>query len=108
VRSIEGQVWIPSHPWYAVLAGKAPHVHRMGIKDVTTRQTRRIDGLDEALRSHAFAAIVLDDRDLQHELPLLTQTYRRAVTLPPDERPRVFTGANVVPDSIWLPAPDLR
>jgi hypothetical protein len=104
VRRIEGPVWIPSHPWYAVLAGKAPHVHRMGIKDVTTRQTHRIAGLDEALRSHAFGAIFLDDRDLHQELPVLQHTYWRAATLPPDERPRVFTGASVVPESVWLPA----
>ena len=103
LKSIPGDVWMPSHPWYLVLAGKAPHVHRMGIKDVTTRQTRTIDGLDDKLRNHAFAAIVLDNRDLNSELPQLSQTYRRAVSLPKDEQPRVFTGANVIPESIWLP-----
>ncbi len=103
LKSIDGDVWMPSHPWYLVLAGKAPHVHRMGIKDVTTRQTRTIDGLDDKLRSHGFAAIVLDNRDLHQELPQLSQTYHRAVSLPKDEQPRVFTGASVIPESIWLP-----
>jgi hypothetical protein len=104
LRSIPGDIWVPSHPWYAVLAGKAPHVHRMGIKDVTTRQTRTIDGLDDRLRDHAFAAIVLDDRDVHGELPALARSYHQAFVLPRAERPRVFTGAIVVPDSIWLPS----
>jgi hypothetical protein len=104
LQSIDGDLWMPSHPWYLVLAGKTPHVHRMGIKDVTTRQTRTVAGLDEALRNHGFAAIVLDNRDLQNELPELRRYYRPGFVLPADERPRVYTGASVVPDSIWIPA----
>jgi hypothetical protein len=104
IRAIDGEVWMPSHPWYLELAGKTPRVHRMGIKDVTWRQARKVEGLDAALAQHAFAAIVLDDRDLQLELPLLTATYRAALELPKDARPRLFTGAKVVPDSIWVPA----
>jgi hypothetical protein len=104
LRSIEGDVWMPSHPWYLAMAGKTPHVHRMGIKDVTTRQTRTIDGLDDRLRNHAFAAIVLDNRDLHLELPQIQKFYRPARSLPNDEQPRVYTGADVRPTSIWLPA----
>lgn len=104
LRSIEGEIWVPSHPWYAVLAGKQPHVHRMGIKDVTTRQNRTIEGLDERLRHHGFAAIVLDNHDLHDELPELRRYYRPALVLPRDERPRVYTGASVVPETIWIPA----
>lgn len=104
LRKLEGDVWMPSHPWYPHLADKAPHVHRMGIKDVTTRQNRTIDGLDDKLRGHAFSAIVLDNRDLQSELPALRQSYRPALILPGDERPRVYSGALVVPESIWIPA----
>ena len=104
LRAIEGDVWMPSHPWYLQLAGKQPRVHRMGIKDVTTRQARTVAGLDDALRTHAFAAIVLDARDVHLELPVLTATYRLQEKLPKGERPRVFTGAPVVPDSIWVPA----
>jgi hypothetical protein len=104
IRAIDGDVWMPSHPWYLELAGKTPHVHRMGVKDVTTRQTRVVEGLDEALQRHAFAAIILDDRDLQLELPQLRRSYRPAFKLPADERPRVYTGAPVTPDSIWVPS----
>ncbi len=103
LRTLDGDVWVPSHPWYAELAGKTAHVHRMGIKDVTWRQTRVVEGLDDALRAHAFGAIVMDGVDLFSELPALPRTYHAAFRLPGDERPRVFTGAHVVPDSIWLP-----
>ena len=105
LESIDGDVWMPSHPWYLVLAGKEPHVHRMGVKDVTTRQTRTIDGLDDKLRNHGFAAIVLDNRDLHLELPALQTSYHRAFMLPRTEQPRVYTGADVTPESIWLPTP---
>ncbi len=114
IRAIDGDVWIPSHPWYAALAGKTPHVHRMGIKDVTARQTRTVDGLIEglgdALRQHRFAAVVLDNRDAFLEVPALAQYYHRALPLPDDEKPRLYTGAGnvlsgnlLLPDAIWLP-----
>ena len=104
LRSIDGNVWMPSHPWYLHLAGKRLFVHRMGVKDVTARQARVVAGLDEAVRSHAFAALVLDDRDLYLELPILHSNYRPALKLPSTERPRLFTGAKIVPDAIWIPA----
>jgi len=104
LRGIEGEVWMPSHPWYLQLAGKTPRVHRMGVKDVTTRQPRKVEGLDEALRAHAFAAIVLDNRDLHLEVPAIPASYRAALQLPANERPRLYTGAKIVPDAIWVPA----
>jgi hypothetical protein len=108
IRGIDGDVWMPSHPWYLVLAGKSPRVHRMGVKDVTWRQTRTVEGLDAALDHHAFAALILDGTDIHNAEPAtiskVNQTYRAAFKLPADERPRVFTGARVSPDSIWLPA----
>jgi hypothetical protein len=112
LRAIDGDVWVPHHPWYAELAGKKAYVHRMGVTDVTRRQTRIIAGLDEALRDHKFAAIVLETSDL-NELGRIVPYYRAALKLPPDERPRVFTGAGAsydpwgccqTPDTIWLPA----
>jgi len=108
IHAIQGDVWMPSHPWYLVLAGKSPRVHRMGIKDVTWRQSRTVDGLDAALEHHAFAALILDGTDVHNAEPAtiskVTQGYRAAFKIPADERPRVFTGARVSPDSIWVPA----
>ncbi len=104
IRDLDGEVWMPSHPWYLALAGKQPHVHRMGIKDVTWRQHRTIVGLDEALAKHRFSALVFDNRDLFLELPQIRRYYRPGLELPANERPRLYTGAKIVPDSIWLPA----
>lgn len=100
-----GELWMPSHPWYLVLAGKSPFVHRMGIKDVTTRQTRTVAGLNEALAAHRFSAIVMDNRDLFLELPMLPTHYRQAHKLAHNERPRLYSGARIVPDSVWVPLP---
>ncbi len=104
IRDLQGDVWMPSHPWYLVLAGKNPHVHRMGIKDVTWRQTRKVLGLDDSLESHRFTSIVFDNRDLFLELPKIREYYRPGLALPSDERPRLYSGAKIVPDSIWVPA----
>jgi hypothetical protein len=125
IRSIDGEVWMPSHPWYAYMAGKTPRVHRMGIVDIITPKPQPIEGLDEALQKKAFAAIILDNLDLhnvEHYQPLL-RNYRPALRLPAydgpcprfwicrlvkglpmDERPKVYSGSKKVPDSIWVPA----
>ncbi|MGE5181255.1 MAG: hypothetical protein ACM31C_04300 [Acidobacteriota bacterium] len=112
LAAIDGEIWVPHHPWYAVLANKAAHVHRMGITDVTRGQNRYIAGLDQALWTHRFAAILLDSKDL-NELGRIQGYYRPALKLPDDERPHLYTGAGTfydpwgccqVPDTIWLPA----
>jgi hypothetical protein len=110
LRSLEGEVWMPSHPWYLYMAGKTPRVHRMGIKDVTVRKPRAIEGLDDALNKKGFAAIVLDNADLHNRegFSPLHRNYRAAQRLPDNERPRVYTGARVVPDEIWLPTVPAR
>jgi hypothetical protein len=112
IAAIGGDVWVPHHPWYAALAGKRTYVHRMGITDVTRRQTRVVAGLDDALRDHRFSAIVLETSDLS-ELGRIQSFYRPQMKLPPDERPRVVTGAGApydpwgccqTPDTIWVAA----
>jgi hypothetical protein len=107
IRSIPGEVWVPSHPWYAHLAGKEMFVHRMGVKDVTARKPRPVLGLADALKQHRFAAIFLDNRDIQSPGEttgsMLTQSYQMEDSLPKKERPRTYTGADVHPDSVWIP-----
>jgi hypothetical protein len=106
LRTVEGEVWIPSHPWYAHLAGKRMYVHRMGVKDVTVRKPRPVLGLDEALRLRLFAVIVLANRDLHlhGEAPALRRHYQEEDVLPPGEQPRTVTGARVHPHTWWVPA----
>jgi hypothetical protein len=104
IAAIDGEVWMPSHPWYVKLAGKTPYVHRMGIKDVTWRQPRRVEDLDAMLQRHAFAALVLDNRDVHLEVPAVEMSYRAAHKLSGDERPALYTGAKVRPETVWVPA----
>jgi len=133
IHKTEGEVWMPSHPWYLHLAGKTPRVHRMGIRDVTWRQTRVVLGLEAALDRHAFAAIFLDEPDIYNrEVTGLARHYRPVFKLPRPgqcpppcrdatgavcepcaapacvpapctERPRLYSGARIQPDSIWMP-----
>ncbi len=105
IRQIEGEVWMPSHPWYLTLAGKTPRVHRMGILDVTWRQTRVVHELLPSIQNQRFAALVLDDRDVHvAEVPVIKQYYRPALKLEADERPKVYTGNKRVPEAIWVPS----
>jgi hypothetical protein len=105
LRLFEGEVWVPSHPWYGYMAGKTPRLHRMGIRDLTVREHRKIEGLEEALKAKAFVAILLDNHDIhdREHIPALRANYRPDYKVPGGERPRLYTGAIVVPDEIWLP-----
>ncbi|HSK01438.1 MAG TPA: hypothetical protein VK932_09360 [Kofleriaceae bacterium] len=134
VKHTEGEVWMPSHPWYLKLAGKTPRVHRMGIRDVTWRQSRIVEGLEEALARRAFGTLFLDDADVHNREAIGLQRHYRLVfklprpgqcpgpcldgsgevcepcgapacaPAPCDERPRLYSGAKIQPDSIWMPA----
>jgi len=129
LAAIDGDIWVPSHPWYAHLAGKRMYVHRMGIKDVTERlrgarwgwlheimawarsgvlPPREIVGLDQALRESRFAAIVVDSPNDVHLWPAVARSYRFEERLSRRERPRVYTGAKVQPAELWVPAAPAR
>lgn len=103
LKALDGEVWVPSHPWYARLAGKRAWVHRMGVKDVTYGNKWRVAELDLAIRTQAFDAIVLDTRDIYLEQPMLASFYKRMDHIPNKARPRLFSGAKVVPESVWIP-----
>jgi hypothetical protein len=79
---------------------------------VTAREPRMVEGLGDAIREHAFAAIVVD-RSLEtgqelDDFPPLKPAYHPAFKLARDERPPTMSGAKVVPDEIYLPAADAR
>ncbi|MBP9203089.1 MAG: hypothetical protein KBG28_03935 [Kofleriaceae bacterium] len=104
LRGVGGEVWAPSHPWYLHLAGKEMYVHRMGIKDVTARKPRPVRGFPDAIRAQRFAGLLLDERDLHLEWPLITSLYRPEVGIAPAQRPRLYSGAKVRPEALWVPA----
>ena len=73
VRAVDGEVWLPTRPWYARLAGKRPLAGEMGAVDIAPTGVP-VPGLDEALRAHRFAAVVVDE---PHE-PVLEPLFARS------------------------------
>jgi hypothetical protein len=99
-----GDIYVPFHPWYARMAGQdAFYAHRMGIMDLSYGNAWQVAGAREAFRDHRFAAVILDNRPPGWELPDLAQHYRPEERIPESMRPRLFTGARVVPDMVWVP-----
>jgi hypothetical protein len=117
LRGIPGEVLIPSHPWYAHLAGKPTFTHRMGLLDVgyqpppSARKpplppaAHQVAGLSDALHERRFGAVVIDDHWAPWELPGLDEGYRVDHLLRRDESPRVVTGAVTAPATVWTPVP---
>jgi hypothetical protein len=110
IAAIDGDVWVTFDPWIAHLAGKRMFTHRMGVADVGTgTRPKQVEGLDQALRDHRWAAIVLDDHG---PFATIAQYYRADDSLPKTQRPRLFVGVTtpegtpgqLAPASIWVPA----
>jgi hypothetical protein len=60
VRAVDGEVWLPTRPWYARLAGKQPLAGEMAANDIGPSGVP-IPGFDDALRARRFAAVVIDE-----------------------------------------------
>ncbi len=106
LRALPGPLFIPFHPYYGVLAGKEPFLHRMGVHDVQAALGRP-HGLDQAIAEQRFAAIVLDWKSYPGEWPGLEQRYRLASELREGSSSvRMFAGAQTSPNRIYLPRRD--
>jgi hypothetical protein len=103
IRKLPGDGFIPFHPWYAVLAGKRPFVHRMGVMDVAASYGRP-DGLDQALADQKFAFIVLDWKSQPGEWPFLDSRYRLVHQFREGfDSVRMFAGAETSPSQLLVP-----
>ena len=111
LAAVPGDIFIPSHPWYAHLAGKRTFTHRMGILDVTYEgagkkplppRARVVDGLTDGLRRARFDAVILDDKVQLWELPGLLEGYRADEPMS-GANPRIVTGAPTTPRILWIP-----
>ena len=65
LHDIEGEVFVPSHAYLPVLAGKKSHAHLITIRDILqSTDAQAVDDLNEeltrAILGRKFAAIVLD------------------------------------------------
>ncbi len=131
IRNIDGDVFIPYHPWYGHLAGKRVFTHRMGVLDMRYRPPPRptepecffahsfgrpnwpVRGLPDWFRDARFAAIIWDRNTetgstRKDYFQGLEQSYRLDDLLPAGAergmRPRTVTGAKVVPYELWVPS----
>ncbi len=100
MRATDGEILIPFHPFYAHLAGKPTHLHRMGVLDVGRAGLGAPRGLPEAIRAHQFAAVVMDDKidGNWQTWPGLLAAYRISDRV---DGPRVVSGAETQP-RYWL------
>jgi len=111
LRATPGAVFVPFHPFYALRAGKAPSLHAQNLADInaipdlgTPRE------LIEAIRTRAFALIVLDvegegpaaEAEAMGQFPRLAGNYEIAERI---DGPRVITGAPVRPSLLLVPKP---
>jgi hypothetical protein len=110
LRALPGELFIPFHPYYAVLVGKRPYVHRMGVWDVASFYGRP-RGLDEAIATGRFDHVVLDWKSQPWEWPGIDAQYRPVHELREGEDSvRMFSGAETSPRTLLArsrPAPPL-
>lgn len=102
VAALPGDVWIPSHPWLAHLAGKSMRVHRMGLIDLSTGRNDSVAGLAPLAND---LTVVLDARDVHSDRASLFSRFRPTARV---ASPRTLTGARVRPEALWQvarPAP---
>ena len=97
LRALEGPLFIPFHPYYAVLAGSPAHVHRMGVLDVAARLGRPAD-LDQSLAQGRFAHVILDWKSQPWEWPTLEGRYHEIHQFTDGaDAVRSFSGAETSP-----------
>lgn len=103
LRALPSPLFIPFHTYYAVLVGKQPFVHRMGVHDVEAALGRP-KRLDQAIAERRFAAIVLDWKSYPGEWPNLEAHYHVVRELHEGtDSVRMFAGAQTSPRLVLLP-----
>lgn len=64
LKAVKGAVWVPSHPYLAVLAGKPEAAHEMAVEEILiadpASKARMIAEIETALAERRFAVLVLD------------------------------------------------
>jgi hypothetical protein len=106
LRALPEPLFIPFHTYYAVLAGKRPFVHRMGVRDVEAALGRP-KGLDQAIVDQRFAAVVLDWKSYPGEWPNLERRYHALHRFAEGvDSVRMFAGAQTSPSTLLVPTRD--
>ncbi len=108
-----GDVYVPYHTQYAVMAGKQAFAHQAALWDVlrgegTNRGKQMLAReIEETLRARRFDAIILDGDGQWNFLYGLGDFYTlQSDVLPPDYGPTPLTGWQISPRLIFLPKTD--
>jgi glycosyl transferase family 87 len=113
LRAEEGAVFVPFHPYYAHLAGKPASLHAMNLADLSGAGLGTPRDLVEAIRSRAYALVVLDEEEgprlpeerAQEALAQFPRLAGHYEVVERFEGPRVFSGAPVRPRLLLRPRP---
>ncbi len=113
LKRVEGDVWVPRHPYLAAMAGKPWRSHELAMQDVLRRdempaQHELVGELNAAARAHRFAVLVLDDETWVHGT--FAPYYSLKAKMFRDDEARLFfpvTGYYTRPGTVWLPSDSL-
>jgi 4-amino-4-deoxy-L-arabinose transferase-like glycosyltransferase len=108
LKAVKGDVFVPNHSWYARMAGKSTHAHRMAIDDVFRGDPygagpQLAMDIKEALQKKRWGGLFMDDEFFEREL---LPTYQPAA--PPFTSKDGFfpvTGIHVRPRLAYVPLP---
>jgi len=112
LKRVDGEVWVPRHPYLAAMAGKPWLAHELALQDVLrpvttpTAEALRAEIVDAA-RRHRFALVVIDDETWVHDT--IAPTYQHVAEMFGANEPDLFwpkTGFVTRPDFVWAPKAD--
>lgn len=109
LREIPGDVFIPSNPHMAVLAGKPPHAMAICMRDIgrgdpggaPTRNLAR--EIDEAFANHKFGAVITVQPERPHGFPLEDYYVRDRSAFDDENVFWTVTGFKSRLSAIWVP-----
>ncbi|MEO5989058.1 MAG: hypothetical protein ABIU54_08225 [Candidatus Eisenbacteria bacterium] len=117
LRELPGPVWVPTHGFYASLAGKAPGMQFIAIDDIERapgnslllRDPKFLDRMVEELRSGPDRPFIVADGPLEKVGPIwgrIAEGYRVIREIPEwSEGLAGITGHRTRPDRIYAPIP---
>jgi hypothetical protein len=112
LKAVQGDVWVPRHPYLGAMAGKPWHAHELALQDVLRReelpqQHAFAEELHQARASRRFAVLVLDDETWVHDE--FAPYYKLMAKMFKDDEKDLFfpiTGYYTRPGLVYVPAAD--
>ena len=107
IAAVPGPVLVMMHPYYALLAGKAPSTQIATLWYVRDRGALPVpEDVASRFENHYYAAIISDESTFETEpglQALLDRYYVQAATLGPNDAPATMTGVVVRPQVVYTP-----